>query len=174
MIGYRSAFGEKDAQPASEQQSARGGPLDGILGPLPRRLLSRALLQEGANTITILEGWGWYDVDYIKLSPAEPLPGRIANELVNPNATPEARALMSYLVDMHGKAILSGQQDYKNLPWLAENVGKLPAIVGFDFMDDSPSRVERGTRSNETELAIRSRAKGASSLSCGTGTLPRA
>lgn len=61
---------------------------------------------------------------------------------------------MSYLVDMYGKAILSGQQDYKNLRWLEQNVGKKPAVVGFDFMDDSPSRVARGTRSNEIQRAI--------------------
>ncbi len=154
VIGYRSAFGEKRLN-LQVNSRAHGEVVLAASDAFTETAPVKTLLQEGANTITILAGWGWYDVDYIKLSPAEPLPGRIANELVNPNATPEARALMSYLVDMHGKAILSGQQDYKNLPWLAENVGKLPAIVGFDFMDDSPSRVERGTRSNETELAIR-------------------
>jgi len=115
----------------------------------------KALLKRGVNSISLEKGWGWYDVDYLKLSPAEPRPPhRVSKQLVNPNATPEAKALMSYLVDMYGKAILSGQQDYRNVRWLEENVGKKPAIVGFDFMDYSPSRVARGARAYETELAI--------------------
>lgn len=40
--------------------------------------------------------------------------------------------------------------------WIETNVGAdlAPAIIGLDFMDYTPSRVERGTTSNATEQAI--------------------
>lgn len=154
VIGYRAASGEKRLH-LQVNGAGHGEVVLLASTTFTETPPVKTLLAEGTNTITILQGWGWYDVDYIRLSPAEPpAPGRISKELVNPDATPEARALMSYLVDMHGRAILSGQQDYSNLPWLFDHVGKLPAIVGFDFMDDSPSRVARGTRSNEIQRAI--------------------
>lgn len=154
VIGYRAAYGEKRL---NLQVNGRGHGEVVLFASAAFADTApvKTLLSGGTNTIKILSGWGWYDVDYIRLSPAQPpAPSPLSKELVNPNATPEARALMSLLVDLYGKAILSGQQEYRNLVWLADNVGKLPAIVGFDFMDDSPSRVERGARSNETQLAI--------------------
>jgi len=49
---------------------------------------------------------------------------------------------------------LSGQQEMKNLAWLDKNVGKKPAVIGFDLMDYSPSRVKYGSKSTETDKAI--------------------
>lgn len=81
----------------------------------------------------------------------------ISKQLVNPNASYEARALMSYLVDSYGKRILSGQQsDYSgfDIYFVKAKTGKFPAVRGFDFMDYSPSRTERGTVGKDTEAAI--------------------
>ena len=59
-------------------------------------------------------------------------------EPVNPNATPEARALLKTLCAVSGKGILSGQHNYPNQRDLdTEKVhtltGKYPAIWGSDF-----------------------------------------
>ncbi|MBJ8193527.1 beta-mannanase, partial [Bacillus cereus] len=50
--------------------------------------------------------------------------------------------------------ILSGQQNSSNISWMQDAIGKKPAIVGFDLMDYSPSRVEHGASSSEIENAI--------------------
>lgn len=59
-------------------------------------------------------------------------------EPVNPNATPEARALLKTLCDVTGKGILTGQHNFPNQRDLDTNrifeaTGKYPAIWGSDF-----------------------------------------
>lgn len=115
----------------------------------------KVMMNEGINSIKILKGWGWYDIDYIKVQSASSTTGHnISKTLVNPNATKEARALMSYLADNYRKKIISGQQDYKYIQWIRSNTGKKPAILGLDFIDYSPSRKEHGASSNHTQKAI--------------------
>lgn len=112
----------------------------------------KVMLNEGSNSIKIMKGWGWYDIDYFKLMSVSPASNfDIPKTLVNPSATEEAKALMSFLVDNYGKGIISGQQDYKYIAWIERNTGKKPALLGLDFIDYSPSRVEFGATSKETE-----------------------
>ncbi|MEK4272850.1 glycosyl hydrolase [Paenibacillus sp. FSL R7-0026] len=73
---------------------------------------------------------------------------------VNEAATSEARELMAFLIERYGKGMLSGQQDYSNLNWINENTGRKPAVIGFDLMEYSPSRTERGAVSQEIRDAI--------------------
>ncbi|PJN49880.1 Mannan endo-1,4-beta-mannosidase [Paenibacillus sp. GM1FR] len=73
---------------------------------------------------------------------------------VNKAATPEAKELMAFLVECYQKGMLSGQQDYSNLNWINENTGRKPAVIGFDLMEYSPSRTERGAVSQEIRDAI--------------------
>ncbi len=61
-----------------------------------------------------------------------------APEPVNPNATPEARALLAYLNSISGNAIVTGQHNYPNdgARWtnLAHDLtGKYPGLFGQDF-----------------------------------------
>ncbi len=61
-----------------------------------------------------------------------------ATEPVNPHATPEARALLSYLNSISGKGIIAGQHNYPNegSRWtdLAYDLtGKYPGLFGQDF-----------------------------------------
>ncbi|UVI30224.1 glycoside hydrolase family 26 protein [Paenibacillus spongiae] len=79
-------------------------------------------------------------------------------KLINANATDNAKRLMAYLCDIYGRRILAGQQIGVNtmpeIDMIYEQTGKRPAVCGFDFMNDSPSRVERGTVGQDTDLAI--------------------
>lgn len=120
----------------------------------------KVLLKEGKNSITLEKGWGWYYIDFINLTLSSAASKHEATKnLINPNATVEARALISYLVDQFGKSILSGQQEYPNSElkdtlYIQSNTGKLPAVLGLDFLDNSPSRVENGTTADEVQVAI--------------------
>jgi mannan endo-1,4-beta-mannosidase len=78
----------------------------------------------------------------------------ISTQLIDPQASANARELMSYLVSVHGDAIVSGQQKRADADHMAALTGRFPAIVGFDFMDYSPSRVAHGSSSDETDKAI--------------------
>ena len=114
-------------------------------------------LDEGENRLTLHSGWGWYNIDYIKLVPvanSDPEPHQVEKTLVNPDASPEARALINYLVDQYGNKILSGQTELKDVKWIYEQVGKYPAVMAVDFMDYSPSRVVHGTTGTAVEEAI--------------------
>ncbi|MGN7455665.1 glycosyl hydrolase [Paenibacillus pasadenensis] len=69
-----------------------------------------------------------------------------------------ARRLMAFLRDQYGRRCLTGQQigvaSTPELDLIRETTGHYPAIGGFDFMDYSPSRTERGSSGKDTELAI--------------------
>jgi mannan endo-1,4-beta-mannosidase len=65
-------------------------------------------------------------------------PAPYACEPQNPNATPEARALLKTLCDITGKGTLTGQHNFPNVRNLDTNrifeaTGKYPAIWGSDF-----------------------------------------
>ncbi|NMC39404.1 MAG: hypothetical protein GYA41_13875, partial [Bacteroidales bacterium] len=54
-----------------------------------------------------------------------------SDEPVNPDATPEARALLSYIQDISGRLILSGQHNYplsgsRNSQFVTNYIGKTP------------------------------------------------
>lgn len=90
----------------------------------------------------------------------EHLRGRleVKPKLVNSNATDNAKRLMAYLCDIYGKRMLTGQQigvlETPEMEVIYRETGKYPAVGGFDFMNDSPSRVERGAVPTDTPLAI--------------------
>ncbi|GIO87116.1 hypothetical protein J25TS5_40480 [Paenibacillus faecis] len=78
--------------------------------------------------------------------------------LVHPDASPETRGLMRYLCSIYGRSMLTGQQigvlSTPELDLIHEVTGRYPAVAGFDFMNYSPSRVERGATCRDTDLAI--------------------
>jgi mannan endo-1,4-beta-mannosidase len=74
---------------------------------------------------------------------------------VNSKATAATKNLLSYLVrQSSGGFTLSGQQDLESAQWVAQNIGKSPAILGVDLMDYSPSRVTYGATARTVEDAI--------------------
>lgn len=104
---------------------------------------------DGSNSIEILKGWGWYDVDYIEFTPAKPAPAlrKPPKTLADPNASAPALKLIGYLVDNYGSRTLSGQYDQydgKEVPYIREVTGRTPAVLGCDLMDYTPSRIAGG------------------------------
>ena len=116
-------------------------------------------LNEGANTIEVGGGWNYYRIDSILLipapAPAKPLP--VASTLVNDNATAATKDLMEFLVTNYGEKTLSGQTEFvdyndpdnktglRDFERVVEITGgDAPAIVAFDLMDYSSSRVNCG------------------------------
>lgn len=125
--------------------------------------ISRVYLAEGAHTVSIMKHWGWVKLDKVTLSPSQELPQDlfdVSPALVNPNATDNAKRLMTYLADNYGKNILSGQACddgmYGNenaCIWRATG-GKYPAVLGLDLIEYSPSRVANGSSARTIEHAI--------------------
>lgn len=122
-----------------------------------------AKLNEGANIITVKTGWGLIFIDCMYVKSIQGISSdvyNVKNTLINENASDNTRRLMSYLVDQYGKFTLSGQYHYSNgihspeIQEIYKLTGKYPAIMGFDFMDYSPSRVEYGAETEQTKYAV--------------------
>lgn len=106
-------------------------------------------LEAGENTIEICCGWNYYRVDYVELipaaTPAVPLP--VAPDLVNSNATDEAKFLMEFLTTNYSTATLTGQTEFPESTTTLAEFDKIvaatgddaPAIVAFDYMNYSSS-----------------------------------
>ena len=158
-IGYGTPHGQKYAALRVNEQSTAQIHLHAISG-FGAVAAGDALFQAGANTVTVEKGWGWYWIDYLDVTPAAPRPPHQAKgELVNPNANARARSLMAFLVDHFGSHTIAGQQDSVSghlveVDYIYRQTGRRPALLGLDFMDYSPSRVERGATSTETAKAI--------------------
>lgn len=151
-IGYASPFGDKgvDFQVNDEKGS---GTLKQTLSGYGTSTVGKFLITAGLNTITIYRGWGYFDIDYIQLTPATaPLPIKPPKILVDAQATPSTKGLFSYLVDQYGSKVISGQQD--DVEYILEKTGKEPAIGSFDLMDYSPSRVQYGVTPGRTSEDI--------------------
>ena len=125
--------------------------------------LQRVYLESGVHTVSITTEWGWIGVDAMKIKAAQPLPDSVfqaEGDLVNPNATESTKGLMAYLKDIYGKYILSGQHSDKGvggpeiLALKKVNGDKTPAVLGLDFIEYTPSRVENGSSGISTQLAI--------------------
>lgn len=126
-------------------------------------ILSRVYLETGEHTVTVMKYWGWISIDSIKVKPADELdPTRFDIEpvLVNPNASENAKRLMTYLCDVYGTDILSGQYcdtgmcGLENATIWKTTGSKYPAILGLDMIEYTPSRVEHGSTSNAVDYAI--------------------
>lgn len=124
--------------------------------------VARVYLTEGEHQVQISKYWGWISLDRLELVTAEPIDPSIyevSAKLCNENATENTKRLMSYLCDNYGTNILSGQycdtgEFGKEFQVIKKVTGKVPAVLGLDFIEYSPSRVKNGSSSNATELAI--------------------
>jgi mannan endo-1,4-beta-mannosidase len=160
-LGYRSQFGEKgyDLRIGTNTSS---GMFTGST-TFAREYAGQYYLDAASTPISVLRGWGYYDVDYLELqatTPRVPLP--VAPTLSNPNASANAKYLMRHLAESYGQETLfSLQRDLGVTNAMFSSaymnyVGNtMPAIIGSDLMEYSPSRYTRyDARRGETERMI--------------------
>ena len=159
-VGYTSPFGFKQANVTTNGSKAAVS----FTGTTPAAPFSSAnggqvLLPAGFNTIVIGGNYGYYGIDYVQLTPTTvALPAKPPKTLTDPLATPGARALFSYLIDLYGTKVLAGQQDdnygraNSDVDYVRTTTGKEPALVSMDLYDYSSVAVAAyGTPSNTTE-----------------------
>lgn len=118
--------------------------------------VGKVYLDEGPNEIAIVKDWGYFEVDNLRIETASPSSiGPVASALVTPSPGAKTDSVYHLLSRIYGKVILSGQYggatEFERIKRLS---GKTPVVRGFDLMDYSPSRVERGATSAETDSAI--------------------
>ncbi len=113
----------------------------------------RYWFEAGTATIRVSQGWGWYDLDYIRVLPASPTGHAydVPDTLVNSSASTEARSLLRYLRSIYGKKVLSGQYgaNGKEGQRIRDITGRLPAVGGFDFLHYSSSQGGGGDGATE-------------------------
>ncbi|MBD3177562.1 MAG: hypothetical protein GF320_20520 [Armatimonadia bacterium] len=71
-----------------------------------------------------------------------------AIEPVDPDLTPEARELLSYLESVYGQRVLAGQQGGRHAQAALEASGKHPAILGLDLCGWSKTRWDDAYKRN--------------------------
>ena len=116
-------------------------------------------LEAGKNTIAIHKGWGFYDVDYIELTPSGPVvpPGKPTSLPSDPQASAEARGLLTRLDDAYGKTTMVGVYKDRDAQYVMDETGARPGIMGGDLLAYSPQEVAHGThpeRDAEVERLI--------------------
>ncbi len=125
-------------------------------------ILEGVYLEAGSHQVTLSKYWGWILLDKLEVMTSEPIDQDIFNvsgKLSNPNSSEITQRLYSYLCDIYGEKFLSGQtcdtgQYGKEFQVIKNTTGKTPAIIGLDFIECSPSRVEHGSKSYATKFAI--------------------
>ena len=119
-------------------------------------------IKKGSHTIGFKKSWGYITIDYITIRSAKQVDNSIYNvstTLVNKNATANTKSLYRFLCNNFGKYIISGQQADRGLSSsefevIKRQTGKLPALLGLDMMDYTPSRQDFGASSRAVDYAI--------------------
>lgn len=140
----------------------RIGEISSGTGKFGRDRLTRVYMTAGKHTVTVSKSWGYIDFDKVYVYTAEPFDESVFDippKLVNPNATDNAKRLMSYLCDIYGEQTLSGQycdsgvNGWKNIK-IKEVTGKFPAVLGMDVGYYSQTGIDHGADISTTEQAI--------------------
>lgn len=144
-VGYRTPNGAKGFGATIDGVSTSG--MFPALNAFATFDLGLVLLEGNSHTASIGGGWNYYQIDYLEFIPATPPPPPLAIDPtpVDPQATPEARELLQFLVGEYGKRTLSGQQEAGESTQIEASFGVYPAVVTCDLIDYSPSRIEHGT-----------------------------
>ena len=129
---------------------------------LSKSLLKMQKITKGTHELSIEKSWGWMQLDYIEIEKSTGASNEnysVSKKLVSKKNSASALRLMSFLVDNYGKNVISGQVDDNGLDGaemraIKKATGKTPAMLGVDFMRDTPSRIAKGDRSNAVSEAI--------------------
>ncbi len=128
-----------------------------------RSYVRRVYMEAGEHEVTVSKNWGYINWDKVSILTSEPLAKdlyEVSAQLVNKNATDNAKRLFSYLCDTYGEYTISGQycdsgmNGWENMK-IAENTGgKYPAILGLDMGYYSQTGVDHEVAISTTEQAI--------------------
>jgi mannan endo-1,4-beta-mannosidase len=122
-----------------------------VEGTLSERFSEQAVgtveLAVGKNEIAVRKGWGFYDVDYLELTPTGPAqpPLRPTSGPSDPELSVEARGLLTRLDDLYGKSTLVGVYKDRDAQYELDQTGVRPSIMGGDLLAYSPQEVAHGT-----------------------------
>ncbi len=143
-LGYRTPNGQKGFELKVNEEIFTGTlPQSDTFKNLP---IGKVLLKSGENTFEIHKGWGWYELDYIRLSKTEvPILEYPEDDLIDTLASQKTENLFNYLKSIYGKKTLSGQQTLEDVDYIERMTRFEPAIANIDLIDYSPSRVEHGS-----------------------------
>lgn len=145
-LRYRAPSGQKGYDLAVNGRKASGMlPATATFATVPG---GKVELLAGANTVEIDRGWGYYEIDALDLTPAPPAPPlkRPRVKPSDPQATPQARALLRSLVGGYGTRTLSGQSNWADNQYVRQNAGATPAVLGMDLIEYSPTRLANGSK----------------------------
>lgn len=127
-------------------------------------------IEAGECTVTIEDYTGEYVIDSIEIFGSKGVDLSIydvSHKLSNPNANDTTQRLYNFLVDVYGKYTLTGQYSGDNAYPLDNAMlydqsrtfkeiqrvcGDLPAILGLDLIECSPSRVAHGSSEGDRFL----------------------
>jgi mannan endo-1,4-beta-mannosidase len=161
---YRLSLGYRASGHKGYEIEVNGLRLSGMVEATPdgrfgEQTVGTIELQTGANEVTVHKGWGFYDVDYVELSPAGPV-ARVARPVTAPSdplVSTEARQLLGRLDDAYGKTSMVGVYKDRDAQYVFDRTGARPSIMGGDLLAYSPQEVAHGThpeRDAEVERLI--------------------
>lgn len=136
IIRYRSSFGNK-TQDLYTNGTFAGSIIFTTSSTFTDVNAGTVSLNAGNNTIAIQKNWGYMDVDKFSLYSVAGNSFNITPNLIDAQATPEAKSLYSYLSSQFGRNIISGSTGdyYENVKQI---VGKSPLLRAWDFASYSP------------------------------------
>lgn len=145
-----------------------------------KSVVSRVYLTAGTHEISVAKSWGWINLDKLTIVQSEELNPEIYNieaKLCNPNATESTKRLMSYLLDIYGKKMLTGQNCDTGMigtecAAINKETGEYPAVLGLDFMNYSPCNASHGVKGNSTIFAKAYAEQGGIVTFCWHWTMP--
>jgi mannan endo-1,4-beta-mannosidase len=125
----------------------------------------KIVLDEGENSISVVKSWGWFLLDYFRITePEQSAEWNIRKQPVNPNASDEAIELYDFLLFYFGKTTFAGQfqqeggsytDEDSDINYVYSITGKYPALYGNDLIDYSPTRIEHGATSQAIDDIIK-------------------
>ncbi|MBR6358084.1 MAG: beta-mannosidase [Lachnospiraceae bacterium] len=153
MGGEKTNFVSLDGERIGEIYISDTTPADAVV--------KRAYLSGGQHEITVTKSWGWIRLDYLELVTSKPIDQEIYmidKVLCNKNASENTKRLFSYLVDIYGKNILSGQVCDDGglgaeIRVVHDTTGKYPAVLSMDLMSYTSSRPDGGKDGKTIEYA---------------------
>jgi len=157
--GFKEQYLDINGTRASQMAFPATGAIDGPPVFEMLKAAGKVRMTAGANTVTITRSWGWVDIDYIEVAPFVPEPFNISPNLINPNATANARKMYQFMLENFQKKVISGvmtnrvaQDDGQYTPhtlntqvdisYMKTHSGKFPAMVGLDFMHSTGLKSE--------------------------------